>query len=187
MLLSWAPLSLAHVLFVMWVCFASQTSVLCSAYLFSSFPLLHTFVCFPVYFASQTMILRIAVFPSPIWDFVRLSDLCTLCMVIFCFAFFALQVSGLRSAFTPFPVTWMIFFISLLSAILCFRKFCFSSSFCIVLFSLSSHYLANFVSCLIRPSFASQTKVVILSSPLCFSFWVLIWLYCFRFFFTNFT
>lgn len=136
LLFSSAPFPFAHVLFVMWVCFASQTPVLCSALrllflfctrhllsfsvcfasqtsglcsasLFSSLPLLHTFVCLPVCFASQTMMLCSAVFPWPLWDFVRLSDLCTLWW-IFCIAFFALQASGLRGAFTPFPVTCMI-------------------------------------------------------------------------------
>lgn len=69
------PFPFALALFVMRVCFGSQTSVLCSASLFSSLPLF-AHVCLPVCFASQSMMLWSAVFPSPLWDFPCLSDLC---------------------------------------------------------------------------------------------------------------
>ena len=87
--------------------FASQTPSLCSASLFSSLPLFAR-VCL---FAG---VLRLANHDVAQW---RLSfaplGFCSLIrslsfMVIFGFAYFALQASGLRGAFTPFPGTCMI-------------------------------------------------------------------------------
>ena len=120
------------------VCFASQSSVLCSAHLFNSLPLFaHVCLFAGVLHLANHDVARCCFSFAPF-------EFCSLIrslyfMVIFCFAYFALQASGLRSAFAPFPVTCMIFFPS---AILRFRIFCLSTGFCLLLFSLSSHFLA---------------------------------------------
>ena len=116
----------------------------------------HTFVYLPVCFASQTMMLRNAVFPSPFWDFVHFSDFCSL------WYFFVLRISLCRLRFCAvhsLPSLLLVFLCFFPFAILCFRIFCLSTGFCFSPFSLSSHYLANFIS-LIRSSFASQTMVL---------------------------
>ena len=132
----------------MLVCFASQTTGLCSAFPLGSLPRLHTFVCLLCWCASPRK-LRVCVvlfpsapflvfctrlfvmlvcFASPLLHglvcFVNVSRLANsglaLCCFVgtfgfvrlytlfvlygeFCLAYFALQTSGLRSAFTPFP------------------------------------------------------------------------------------
>lgn len=165
------------------MCFASQTPSLCSASLFSSLPLFAR-VCL---FAG---VLRLANHDVAQW---RLSfaplGFCSLIrslsfMVIFGFAYFALQASGLRGAFTPLPGTCMI------SLFLSFPLFCVFEYFASQLVFVESFSRClpitsrSLLVCLIRSSLASQTTVLCGTSfPLYFSFCVLICLYCFRTFF----
>ena len=166
------------------MCFASQTSGLCAS-LFSSLPLLHTSFL-SVCFASQAMILRSTVFPSPLWVFVRLSDLCTLWYIYF-FRVFRIARFGFAEYIHSVPCYLLISsFVSFLSVILFFRIFCLLTVFCLVLFSLSSHYHAYLISCFKRSSFASLTMVLcssyfcpLLASAFLFGFIVLESFFCF--------
>ena len=80
-----APFPVCTRLFVMLVCFASQTTGLCNAFPFGSHSRLHTFVI-SVCFASQTPCLCCAVFLG-LFRFVRLNALFVLYSE-FCFAYF---------------------------------------------------------------------------------------------------
>ena len=100
------PSPFAHVcLFVMLVCFGSQTSGLCSAFPFGSLPRLHTFVCLLCWCASPRKH-RVCVMLSP-----RLpSPFAHVCLFVMLVCF-ASQTSGLCSAFlsAPFPVCTRLF------------------------------------------------------------------------------
>ena len=121
------------------MCFASQTSVLCSASLFSSPPLFaHVCLFAGVLRLTNHDVGQCCLSFAPLGFYSLIRSLYF--MVNFCFAYFAFQASGLRAAFPPFPVTCMI------SLFLSFPLSFLSTGFCLVLLSLSSCYLTYFIS-----------------------------------------
>ena len=155
-----------HTFYFSCVCASPRKLRVCVVLLSSvPFPFCHIFLL-SVCFASQTMILRSAVFPFPLWVFVRFSDLCTLWQFFFVsrISICTLRVCAVHSLHSLFFVD---LFNPFLFAILCFEYFASERVFCLVLFSLPSHYL-EYLSCFVRSSFASQTMVLCSSflSPL---------------------
>ena len=106
------------------ICYVSvlrlATTGLCSAFPLGSLSRLHTFVM-SMCFALQTTCLCCAVFLRPL-GLVRLYALFVLYSEL-CFAYFALQASGLLSAFTTFPLICTPLLPSYLSANFMFHEF----------------------------------------------------------------
>ena len=139
------------------MCFASQRPGLCSASLFSSLPLFaHVCLFAGVLRLANHDVAQCCLSFAPV-------GFCSLIRCVlygnFLFRVFRLASVGFTRCIPSFSCYLYDFFVSFLSAILCFRIFRLSTGFCLVLFSLSSRLLAYFISCFIRSSFASQSMV----------------------------
>ena len=128
-LLSSVPFPFCTRLFVLSVCFASQTPGLCSASIFGSLPLLHTFICFVTVLrlANTGFVLRFPFAPVCLCQCAspRRLRVCALllppslinfrfCALFvlydrFCVAHFALQASGLLGPKPKFLIGFVVF------------------------------------------------------------------------------
>ena len=133
-----APFPVCTCLFVVLVCFVSQTTGLCSAFSFGSLPRLHTFVM-SMCFASQTPGLCCAVFLGPFGIcslyalFVLYSEICVAyspCKLRVCVVLLHPSLQFVRFLFASY-----------LSANFMFREFYLTTSV-VKSFSLVSHYFA---------------------------------------------
>ena len=88
------------------------------------FPFLHTFVCLPLWFASQTMMLGSAVFPSPFG--ILLAYPISVLYGKFLFRVFRLASVGFARCIPFLPCYLYDFFVSFLSAIFPLNGFLFS-------------------------------------------------------------
>lgn len=150
------------------VCFASQSSALYSAYLFTSVP-------FPPFFAHVCLFAGAS--PRKPWCCSVLFSLRSF-RILFAYPFFVrygnfflFRVFRLTSfefarCIRSLPCYLHDFPFSFLSAILRFRIFSLSTVFCLVLFSLSSHFLAYLlVIKYVLPSPRKQCFCVMLFAP----------------------